>query len=302
MKVVGIHGIAHEFLGAPDLESAWFKSLQGGLEIAGHPRIDRGDFRSVFYGDIFRPDGVRSSGVLQSSAQNDEDAIWEQELLMQWWQEAARLSMENRVINDPKGEDPNIQNPVISGSRGRMPEAAQKMLLKWMAKSRFFSKVEPGKIPMFPSQVRKFLCDLDVKQSVLKRVSDKVSPNDTRVIIGHSLGSVVAYEALCANPEWKIHTLITLGSPLGTPGLIFDRLTPRPKDGSGVWPNVQRWINIADKGDFVALRKNLKDLFSPNDEKAIIDHVIYNGWESHSALRYLTSRQAGDAIANGLNG
>jgi pimeloyl-ACP methyl ester carboxylesterase len=27
---------------------------------------------------------------------------------------------------------------------------------------------------------------------------------DTAVLIGHSLGSVVAYEALCAHPEWSV--------------------------------------------------------------------------------------------------
>ena len=54
------------------------------------------------------------------------------------------------------------------------------------------------------------------------------------MLVGHSLGSVVAYEALCANPEWPVRMLVTLGSPLGIPNLIFDRLEPAPlPDGHG---------------------------------------------------------------------
>ena len=49
----------------------------------------------------------------------------------------------------------------------------------------------------------------------------------TEVIVAHSLGSVVAYEALCAHPEWPVRNLVTLGSPLGIRNLIFDQLVPR---------------------------------------------------------------------------
>ena len=50
-------------------------------------------------------------------------------------------------------------------------------------------------------------------------------------MVGHSLGSVVAYEALCAHPEWPVRALVTLGSPLGIRNLIFDRLVPAPAAG-----------------------------------------------------------------------
>lgn len=49
---------------------------------------------------------------------------------------------------------------------------------------------------------------------------------DTRVVVGHSLGLVVAYEALCAHPQWPVQALVTLGSPLGRRNLIFDKLVP----------------------------------------------------------------------------
>ena len=78
---------------------------------------------------------------------------------------------------------------------------------------------------------------------------------DTRVVVGHSLGSVVAYEALC---EYRARAggygpaLVTLGSPLGIPNLAFDRLDPAPTAGVGcgrarkgrrgrMWPTLLMW-------------------------------------------------------------
>jgi pimeloyl-ACP methyl ester carboxylesterase len=146
-------------------------------------------------------------------------------------------------------------------------------------------------------QVGWYLHNLAIKKAILQRVNDKVS-SETRVIIGHSLGSIVAYEALCEDhPDWNVHTLVTLGSPLGI-DLIFDSLTPKPENRVGAWPHVEQWINIADKGDIVALKKELAPLFPTG---YLIDEPVYNGWKSHSAERYLTARETGQAIAAGLN-
>jgi len=119
----------------------------------------------------------------------------------------------------------------------------------------------------------------------------------TRVIVAHSLGSIVAYETLCAHPEWNVHALVTLGSPLGVRDLIFDALTPTPVDGRGQWPGVASWVNIADQGDIVALVKKLAPLFGDR----VVDRLVYNGWSSHDVARYLTSQETGKAIAEGLD-
>ena len=77
-------------------------------------------------------------------------------------------------------------------------------------------------------------------------------------VIGHSLGSVVAYEYLCRYQPASVELLVTLGSPLGIPNLVFDRLTPAPSSGAGAWPGaVADWVNVADPDDIVALRKHL---------------------------------------------
>jgi pimeloyl-ACP methyl ester carboxylesterase len=145
-------------------------------------------------------------------------------------------------------------------------------------------------------QVRSFLTEPSIKARVLERVTSAVTA-DTKVLVGHSLGSVVAYEALCANPGWSVRALVTLGSPLGIPNVVFDRLTPRPVDGRGGWPgSVSTWTKIADGGDVVALRKQLAPQFGPR----VQDVLINNGATAHDIVPYLTAQEAGRAIAAGV--
>ncbi|NJM70657.1 MAG: hypothetical protein HC862_10735 [Scytonema sp. RU_4_4] len=292
MKVVGIHGILHDYLTAPQIEHEWLLALQGGLELAGKPRIERKDFTCVAYGDFFRRSGTRTGYVPPLNAE-DITTDWEQELLLKWWEEAAALSAANRSGEDELGEDRTIQAPDFQG-RGRTPELVQRAL-KQLSKSKYFKAWGPEKVLIFGlKQVREYLHNQELKQKILQRVTDKVS-QDTQVIVAHSLGSVVAYEALCANPQWNVHTLVTLGSPLGIQNLIFNKLTPSPENGKGVCPNVKQWFNIADKGDIVALENKLANYFD-----LVIDQCVYNGWESHDVKRYLTAKETGLAVVTGL--
>jgi hypothetical protein len=116
-------------------------------------------------------------------------------------------------------------------------------------------------------------------------------------MVAHSLGSVVAYEELCAHPEWPVRTLVTIGSPLGIRNLIFDRLDPAPKHAVGAWPSgITRWTNISARGDFVALERRLASRF----DARIVDVPVDNAFDAHDAVRYLTSNEAAEAIRDGL--
>jgi hypothetical protein len=150
-------------------------------------------------------------------------------------------------------------------------------------------------------QVTAFLGNTAVKQSALTRVREQIS-SDTRVMIGHSLGSVVAYEYLCCDRPDSLELLVTLGSPLGIANMIFDKLTPTPVDGAGAWPGtVTTWVNVADPDDIVALRKDLAPLFPGTlQNQSVIDRLIDNGDKPHAVERYLNTRQVGSAIGNVL--
>jgi hypothetical protein len=73
---------------------------------------------------------------------------------------------------------------------------------------------------------------------------------------------VVAYEALHQRPDLRVGTFLTLGSPLGMPGTVFEALDPEPVAGRGVRPpGVQRWVNVADVGDLIAVPVELGGRF-----------------------------------------
>ena len=74
----------------------------------------------------------------------------------------------------------------------------------------------------------------DLRDRLRARIDAEVTA-DTRVLVAHSLGTVLSYAALAAHDDWPVHTFVTLGSPLAVP-MVFDGLEPAPVDGRGVWP------------------------------------------------------------------
>ena len=218
---------------------------------------------------------------------------WEVGLLESWWHGAAQLSSECHTL--PEKDDWAEIRELISGisGRSRTPSFVQSAL-RQLSKSRFFRQIGPAILISELRQVPLSLRDEAFKRAILTRFATKIAP-DTRVVIAHSLGSIIAYEALCAENSVGVDTLITLGSPLGIRNVIFELLTPRPADGRGAKPNVRRWVNISDVGDLVALQKELAPLFD-----GVEDIRLYNGSRSHDVLRYLSAAETGEAVARGL--
>ncbi|GLX01185.1 hypothetical protein [Microtetraspora sp. NBRC 16547] len=127
-------------------------------------------------------------------------------------------------------------------------------------------------------------------------VADVIRRRQPRVVVAHSLGSVVAYEAFWAHSDLSTELLITLGSPLAMRNVVFERLLPVPTHGRGARPpGVGRWINIADKDDIAAIPPGLRDYFEgiERDVACNIDwldfHTVRNYLGCGSANEYLRS-------------
>ncbi|CAL9333572.1 serine peptidase [Streptomyces sp. enrichment culture] len=117
-----------------------------------------------------------------------------------------------------------------------------------------------------------------------------------RAVVAHSLGSVVAYEALWHRPV-ALDLLVTLGSPLGMPHVVFERLAlgegNEERKGERP-PGVRRWVNVADVGDIVAIPRDLPSRFPGIDDH----HEVSLGLvASHKATRYLARPEVVDALA-----
>jgi hypothetical protein len=249
------------------------------MRLANAVPIEAADFRCAFYGSLFRKNPTRGGGYPLLRARDVTDE-WEAQLLEVLWREAA--------ARDP--EVPSPDEPV----RAHTPRSVQSALSA-LSKARFLTGLIERALIWNLKQVRLYLHDDSVREYALASLARLVEP-DTRVIIGHSLGSIVAYEGLCANSGWQVKTLVTVGSPLGIANLIFDQLRPKPVNHRGSWPNVERWFNIAADGDVVALEKRL----APRFGERVQDRLISNESRAHDMTAYLTARETGEAIASGL--
>jgi hypothetical protein len=120
-----------------------------------------------------------------------------------------------------------------------------------------------------------------------------------RIVIAHSLGSVIAYECLWADPEIQLELLITVGSPLGMPNVIFERLEPAVTNRQGARPpGVAHWVNIADPADIVAIPRHLRKRFRKLD----VDLEVSAGaFFTHKAQAYLSCAVVRDLVRTHLD-
>jgi pimeloyl-ACP methyl ester carboxylesterase len=166
-------------------------------------------------------------------------------------------------------------------------------MLDALSYSRTFTNLSESALIFNLKQVRRYLTESSTRAAIQARVAESIT-SDTRLVIAHSLGTVVAYEALCAHPEWGVQGFTTMGSPLGIRNLIFDRLSPNPADGLGCWPSsLEWWINVADIGDIVAIEKRLANCFGHKVEDWVVDNGIV---EVHGAEKYLAQAAVGAAL------
>ncbi|MFJ2161190.1 hypothetical protein [Streptomyces sp. NPDC087856] len=281
-RVVLVHGIAQQVEGPQSLLDHWYPKLCDGLILADRPVVPADEVTMAFYGDLFRPAGHRAVGVPDLDASDVEVGL-EEDLLLQWWEAAA--AVETQVT----GPDAQV--------RLRTSRRVQRAL-DALSHSAFFAALAERMMILSARQVRRYFTEPDTREAVRDRLVKAVT-DDTEVIIAHSLGSVVAYETLCAHPEWSDLTLVTLGSPLAVRGTVFDRLVPPPRDGLARWPApVKAWTNIADEGDVVALVKELASAFG----KRVDDVPVHNGAKAHDVRPYLTALETGEAIGKALAG
>jgi hypothetical protein len=154
----------------------------------------------------------------------------------------------------------------------------------------------------FVREVNTYLRDDGRRQRVRDAVAEAIAEQRPRIVIAHSLGSVVAYETLWEHPELSADLLLTLGSPLAMPRVIFDRLDPPPSGDRGQRPpGVAAWVNLADVGDIVAIPR---DGLSPHFDGVTRDNpaIVIDDHAFHTIDRYLAARETAEVIAALVDG
>ncbi|GAA1987150.1 hypothetical protein [Amycolatopsis minnesotensis] len=300
-RIVLVHGIAQEQRSADALEAEWLPSVAGGVRLAGGAALaDRlwranlpGDLetRMAFYGDVFLRSGQQGGDDELSGA----EAELAEALALEWLTRGAESSRES----DRRRAASELA--ALAGQPGERQgaRAAARPVLNALARLRPFARFGAGFAERFLvkalRQVSAYLTDETVRETVQQRVAEHVGA-DTEVLIGHSLGSVVAYEA-AHRLDRPLPLLVTLGSPLGLRTVVYERTRPQPPR---VPPAVRRWVNLADVDDLVAARPDLTAWFPGADGVLHSERTVDNGARPHDATSYLAKRETGAPIVAAL--
>jgi len=183
----------------------------------------------------------------------------------------------------------------------------------------------PLLIRMLPEEVRSTAREIDryfnnadgvgskIRDLLKQTLRPMLEQQDEVLLIGHSLGSVIAYDAL-----WELShrdgvkgkvDFLTLGSPMGM-HYIQRRLLGMNNHGKKSYPDlIRRWINFSAVGDVTALNQNLNEGFQPMLKLGLVESIedhcngVYNffrsdaGLNCHRSYGYLVNPAIGSIIA-----
>jgi hypothetical protein len=307
-EIVLVHGIAQEQSSADSLEAAWLPAVAGGVRTAGAPNLADAlwrsgrpasvDARMAFYGDLFLAAG--SQGGSPSALVGSDD--WESGVLVEglanaWLRAAAeRGDPWDRAVARTYLDTQTRDAPDVQGGR-----AFARPILNGLSRLHWFSALGMAAAEKLVTrslvQISAYFTNDRIRESAQARVLDLIGP-ETRLVIAHSLGSVIAYEALHRTDDSL--SLATLGSPLGLRGIIYDRLVPRPPH---IPPSVAEWLNVTDRDDLVAAQTDLRALFPvihPSQYITMANNLVDNGSKPHEAAHYLGKVVVGAFVISAL--
>ena len=244
MRLVLVHGRGQAGNKAEQLREDWLKALNYGLTAARLADLDvTADVQMPYYGDLLdeltRPLTPPAAGIALG-ADGGGDNI-EDDLIV----EIAKRS--GITDADIASELPYVE---LGVRESRLAQAAGRALTK--RGPRFADWVMGRLTP----DVHAYLTLLHVRAAINSLVSDCL--DQPSVVVGHSLGSIVAYWVLTeSGTATTVPLLVTLGSPLG-----MDTVKNRLPQPLGKPAGVKHWFNAADERDGVALFSRLdRDTF-----------------------------------------
>jgi hypothetical protein len=300
-QIVFVHGIANEQEGADSLGREWREQLSSAVRLAGvgdiADRINRDrslagaiDSRMAFYGNLFLKPGAQGIG-------DEEMGAPEEKLAQEWVRNIAERASERSA------DDKEIADGAIAAAEGGEHPQGSGRVIGWavrtLSKVGFFAHPVYGAAALVKTalkQVTRYLDDANIRVEAQSSVLKLIGP-ETKVIIAHSLGSVVAWEAIMLRPPKELNLFVTIGSPLGLESIVYPRLAPDRK-----YPEpAKKWVNYADRDDFIASNpKKIAKQFPSGGDRYVSDWTADNGAEPHNARFYLGKVEIGRSVAEAL--
>lgn len=264
MKVVFLHGI-----GDGDPNRVWLGALNTALESAGHPPIDDSQVVAPRYDSLLTIDGISAKMPdVTYKVKNDDRSRREFE---------RRQAAVYRMLQDEPDAVPFGFNSVPK---------------PWMNAAHAFGvdRLSAMDLP----QVRRYVTSEGLRGAILRYILDQIPTKGEILLIGHSLGSVIAIDLLDHLPaNLQVRRFITIGSPANSEALHrgSERLLKKFP-----YATVLDWTNFFSARDIVTMGRGLTSVFPGAQDCA----VNITGLDQHGSDRYLSHPAVSGLIANTL--
>ncbi|MGV9270191.1 hypothetical protein ACWDRR_36705 [Kitasatospora sp. NPDC003701] len=284
--IVLVHGMGPLGESAEDLRSAWTGALSATLRT--HDAEDLADELAdgtlttsvAYYRSLFTPHVAAAEAGLIPDSQVEKLSTTAEDLL---------VNVEERGSDSADRNDATRELELFRAELGPAQGAGEvaRLLLGALGRVRplaaaGFNTLSANGISYF-SQVAAYLDDADVREAAAQTLLTQIGP-ETRVVLAHSLGTVVAYEAL-HRLERPLPLLVTFGSPLGLRTVVKEKLRPHPLT---MPPRISQWVNVADPDDFFVATLHLEKIVNdPYGLLAATRKVGNRGINHHDAVKYL---------------
>lgn len=266
--IIGIHGLSNK--PAEDtLADGWQQAMLEGLQKNRNTRLNSLNFHSVYWADVMYDDPDPNPDAYKPA---EPGAIKRYKDSWLDYLRSQALDFGGDVIDSMKK---------LFG----VDTAAEAVLEK--------------KLP----DLHRYYTEEAVRQELRRRLAKAVQDHQGKriMLVAHSMGSIIAYDVLRElgrqDPAMSISHFVTIGSPLGLPHVKYKIMQESPLVRT---PSiVQRWTNLADRRDPVAVDVYLKDDYEENFSGVkVTDDLVMNDWSGihHKSYGYLRTPEFTDIV------
>jgi len=297
-QLVFVHGRSQQGKDSGALKAEWIASFKEGLARNNlQLPLAESDIRFPYYGDTLDQmvkgrSAVEAVDVIVRGAESDEA---EQRFMREVLAEVRK----KEKITDKKLAavlDPDVVE------RGPLNWEWVQGILK--AVDRYVPFASGSAVALATNDVYHYLENAVIRDEIDDGVASAIRSDLETVVVAHSLGTVVAYNALRqrgADAGWQVPLFVTLGSPLSVK-VIRDRVTAL-KQPRQCPPCAQTWFNAMDERDVVALYPLTTKAFSlnPVDPSILNKTDVSNQTENrHGISGYLNDPEVARLIYDAL--
>ncbi|MBB4219236.1 hypothetical protein FHT79_006467 [Rhizobium sp. BK212] len=285
MRLLFVHGRSQGGKNPETLKEVWFDALKKGLDRAGLSLPTHVDVSFPYYGDSL------DKFVADFELPADPAVVPKGSPV---FDDYAQFRAE---VADEMRRRANITDDEVRAEAGELP--TEKGVQNWAWVQAIIRLLDKNVVAVSEGTIEVFLRDVflysrrKVVQTQIDAIIAGELTNDTAVVVGHSLGSVVAYNVLRARST-KVPLFVTVGSPLGIRALRAS-LSPLSNVAGKLG-----WYNAYDPRDVVSLYP--LDAANFDVDPAITNDGKVDNWTEnrHGIIGYLDDSEVASAIHAGL--